>query len=598
MKTLDLLKGKIKNQAGQSALVMILVVVTVMLVVISSVGVLTYNDLKTIGNVVDSAQSYYTSESGIEDAVYRIANAKNYSTSYTLNVGTGSTQVDVSGPLTALVVTSNGNISSNYRKLEVGLGTTQSTTNVAFNYGVQVGFGGLEMANNSGVNGNVYSNGSITGSNGAFVTGTAIAANSPASTPDQINDTPSTPTNLIAFGNASSTQDAAQSFQVATTNLANNVQLYIRKVSTPGNLTVRITTDSGGNPSSTTVTSGSLSASSVTSSYGWVSVNFTSNPQLIAGVTYWLVLDGATNATRYYQWAANNTYANGQAKTGPYSAGPWNITSLDGYFKLYLGGITGTINSVLIGTGSTGDARAHTVNNSTIAGTNYCQTGSGNNKACNTSQADPTPQNFAISDANINQWKTEAEAGGVVSGNYTLNNGATASLGPTKITGNMVLDNNVTLTITGTVWVQGTITLSNNVIVKLDAGYGANGGVMLSDGYINLSNNTTFQGSGQAGSYFLLISTNDCNGTNSPTGQTCTSSNSAINVGNNVGAAVIYGSRGQVDVANNGGAKEITGYGIELENNATVTYESGLANTNFSSGPGGGFNINSWKEIE
>ena len=185
MKTLDLLKGKIKNQAGQSALVMILVVVTVMLVVISSVGVLTYNDLKTIGNVVDSAQSYYTSESGIEDAVYRIANAKNYSTSYTLNVGTGSTQVDVSGPLTALVVTSNGNISSNYRKLEVGLGTTQSTTNVAFNYGVQVGFGGLEMANNSGVNGNVYSNGSITGSNGAFVTGTAIDANSPASTPDR-----------------------------------------------------------------------------------------------------------------------------------------------------------------------------------------------------------------------------------------------------------------------------------------------------------------------------------------------------------------------------------------------------------------------------
>lgn len=577
---------------------MVIVILSVLLVMIASIGLLTYNDLKTIGNSVDSSQSYFTAEAGIEDAVYRIARGKQYTTNYSLTVGSGSTQVDISGPLSALVVTSKGNISSRYRKLEVNLGTTQSTTNISFNYGVQVGYGGLEMKNNSGVNGNVYSNGNITGSGGAFVTGTAIAANSPASSANQINDSPSTPTSLITFGNASSTQDAAQSFQVSTTNLANNVQLYIRKVSTPGNLTVRIVTDSGGNPSSTTMTSGSLSASSVTSSYGWVTVNFNSNPQLMAGTTYWLVLDGATNSSRYYQWAANNTYANGQAKTGPYSAGPWNSTSLDGYFKLYLGGLTGTISGVTIGTGSTGDARAHTVNNSTIAGTNYCQVGSGNNKACNTSQPDPTPQNFPISDANIDQWKTEAEAGGTINGDYTLTNGATASLGPTKITGNMNLSNNVTLTLTGTVWVQGTITLSNNIIVRLDPGYGANGGVMLSDGYISMGNNTIFQGSGQAGSYFLVISTNDCNGNNSPTGQTCTSSNSAIDVGNNVGAAIIYGSHGQVDVSNNGGGKEITGYGLELENNATVTYETGLASAVFSSGPGGGFQINSWKEIE
>jgi Tfp pilus assembly protein PilX len=588
----------IKKQTGQATLIMVIVIMAVLLIIVASIGLLTYNDLRTIGNSVDSSQSYFAAEAGVEDAVYRIARGKQYTTSYSLTVGSGSTQIDISGPLSALVVTSKGNISGRYRKLEVNLGTTQNTTNVAFNYGVQVGYGGLILNNNSGVNGNVYSNGNITGSNGAFVTGTAIAANSPSSSADQVNDAPATPTSLITFGNAASTQDGAQSFQVATTGPVNNVQMYLRKVSTPGNLTVRITTDSSGNPSSTTLTSATLSASSVTTSYGWVTVNFSSNPQLTAGVTYWLVLDGGNNSSRYYEWAANNTYANGQAKTGPYSGGPWNTTSLDGYFRMYLGGLTGLIDNVDVGTGSVGDARAHTINNSTIAGNNYCQVGSGNNKACNTSQSDPTTQSFPISDANIAQWKTEAEAGGVISGDYTLSNGATASIGPTKITGNMVLSNNVTLTITGTVWVQGTITISNNVIVRLDTGYGAAGGVMLSDGYINLSNNTSFQGSGQATSYFLLISTNDCDGTTSPTGLSCTTANSAIEVGNNVGSVVIYGSRGQVHLSNNAGAKEVTGYKLSLGNNAIVTYETGLASADFSSGPGGGFEISSWKEVE
>jgi hypothetical protein len=67
---------------------------------------------------------------------------------------------------------------------------------------------------------------------------------------------------------------------------------------------------------------------------------------------------------------------------------------------------------------------------------------------------------------------------------------------------------------------------------------------------------------------------------------------------NNVGTVIIYGSRGQVHLNNTAGAKEVTGYKIFLDNNASITYESGLANANFTSGPGGGFNIPSWKEIE
>lgn len=601
MNKLNLLRQQIKNQIGQSALIMVLVVVTVMLVVIASVGTLTYNDLKTIGNVVDSAQSYYTAESGIEDAVYRITNAKNYSTSYTLTVGSGSTQVNISGPLSALVVISNGDINNRFRKLEVGLGTIQSTTNVAFNYGVQVGYGGLVMSNNAGINGNVYSNGPISGSNGSFVTGTAFSATGTSAAADQVNDTPSTPSDSITFRNASSSQDFAQSFQVANTLPLNKFQFYIKKQGSPANATVRLVTNSGTSPSTTTLTTGTLTASGVGTSYAWIDVSMSSSVQLTAGVTYWVVIDNSTqSSSNYYIIGANANYTNGQAKVGQ-QGGTWNNTSpvgLDGYFKVFLGGTVGSINNVVIGTAGVGNAYANTVTNSNIAGSLYCQTGSGNNKACNISQPDPTPQDFPITDANIAQFKAEAEAGTTYSGNYTLINGASDTIGPMKITGNMNLSNNVTLTLTGTVYVQGTITLSNNVLVKLDVGYGTNGGVLIADGYINVSNNATFAGSGQAGSYMLVITTNDCTGVSSPTGLSCTGSNSAMSVGNNAGTVVMFAQKGQVEVSNNAGAKEITGYKLNLSNNAVVTYEVGLANADFSSGPGGGFKINSWKEIE
>ena len=45
-------------------------------------------------------------------------------------------------------------------------------------------------------------------------------------------------------------------------------------------------------------------------------------------------------------------------------------------------------------------------------------------------------------------------------------------------------------------------------------------------------------------------------------------------------------------------ADKVTKLTIHLGNNADVIYESGLVNLLFTSGPGGGFTIGSWQEIE
>jgi len=76
------------------------------------------------------------------------------------------------------------------------------------------------------------------------------------------------------------------------------------------------------------------------------------------------------------------------------------------------------------------------------------------------------------------------------------------------------------------------------------------------------------------------------------------SSTSAITLGNNAGAIVLYAANGTVNVSNNAGAKAINGHNIHLYNNAVINYESGLMNSNFVGGPSGSWNISNWEEVE
>ena len=75
-------------------------------------------------------------------------------------------------------------------------------------------------------------------------------------------------------------------------------------------------------------------------------------------------------------------------------------------------------------------------------------------------------------------------------------------------------------------------------------------------------------------------------------------SDTAISLHNNSDGAIFYASDGTIKVSQTASAKQLTGYAIELENNATITYESGLQMVNFSSGPSAGWIIQNWKEVQ
>jgi hypothetical protein len=550
------------------------------------IGIITpvVREFKIASANFDSKKSYFTAESGVEDVLYRIKNSMMVGSSEDLTIDDSSTTTTVTDISSShKEITSLGETGEVERRVFTSVDTG---VGASFSYGVLTGGGGFFMSNNSRINGSVYSNGNITGSETGGVktiTGSATAANSPTLAADQENGSGNPPYEII-FGKENASQDFAQSFQVSTTGEVSKAKFYIKKISTPSNITVRIVSNSSGSPSTTNLTTGTISSSGVSTNYGWVEVAFTTNPRLFSGTTYWLVLDSNYSSSKYYKIGLNNNgYANGTGKIGKYSS-TWNNTSpsgRDGFFKLYFGGLTGLINGITVGTGSVGNAYAHTVTNATIAGTNYCKTGSGNNKACDTSRDDPVPVVMPISEQNILDWKANAEESGIpYEGNYTVSTDNT--LGPKKITGNLNIEE--TLTISGTIWVQGNLLLSENSKINLAPEYGSSEGVLVVDGTITIDNNATFEGSGTDGSYVLALTTS--------------TSSAAVSLGQNAGAVALYASNGTILVDQNGTAKSLTGYYIRLAENAIITYDDGLANANFINSPSGSWNVSGWKETE
>lgn len=191
---------------------------------------------------------------------------------------------------------------------------------------------------------------------------------------------------------------------------------------------------------------------------------------------------------------------------------------------------------------------------------------------------------LAISQTQITQWKDEAISGGTTT-DYTLVEGQQDYLGPKKIEGDMTLQDQAQLFMTGTIWVTGKITIQNSAQLKLDeVSYGSLSGVIISDGEVILQDAGKAIGTGQSGSYLLLIST--------------ASDDSAIIIQNNFEADILFTQNGWITIQDTVAVRELSGYGIHLKNNAEVIYEIGLEDASFSTGPGGSWEVASWREIE
>ena len=621
---------KDEKNKGVALLMAIFTILFVTTIISGSFVVITVNSAKRIRNTDNSVQGYYIAESGMEDIVYRIKSGKNYTNNYVIGVGFGTSTIAVSTENTVHTIQVSGSSNNRFRKIETILQV--NTSGVEFHYGVQVGDGGLEMENNTIIQGSVYSNGSViaTGAGGggsncsshACIIGDVFVAAAVAATPDQEWTTTSSD---FEVGKDESQQDVAQSFSPTIDDDLTQVSFYIRKVGNPSDATIRINKDKNGRPgekNGDVLATGSLQASLVGTSYAWIDISLSSNPTLDDNKTYWIIIDTNNNVNNYYEWALDTTdgYPNG---TGKYN-NDW--TNKDGWinaggdlnFRAWLGGVDKVLDNIKV----SGYASAHSILNSEIGGdadgftlidstvtgnahfdsiTDCTITGNAdyNTKTnCAVTGTETTPTNppadvpplgLPISQGLIDDWVLDAEAGGTYIGDYSPPGGSTVSLGPIKITGDLLLENNQTLIVTGTIYVQGEIQIDNNGTIQLDPSYGTRSGVVFSDGFIHIKNNGVFQGSGEEGSYIMFMSLESAGAGHH---------GSSIDVHNSGSGIIFYAPFGMVWLHQNLTVTEIVGYKVHLENNSEIIYEQGLENAQFSAGPSASRNVNYWREIE
>lgn len=572
------------TQSGFAIVTVLLFFLIISIVILTGITTPLAYQVRNSNDLLKARQGFVAAESLNEDALYRLNTGHSLPANLVLPFTTATATASVIDVGGVKQITSQGFSGSSARTSRASFSLGDGAS---FNYGLQTGVGGIQMSGGATIYGNVYANGDITGSGGPIITGTAISASISNPIPDQTNEGSTTPSYSITFGTSSVREDFGQAFQVSTTSQVTEVSLYMRKVGAPSNATVRIVSNSSGSPSNTTLASATLSSSLVGSStYGWVTIPFTSPVSLSIGTTYWLVVDAGNNASNYYIMAAtSNNYANGDAKVGRMN-NSWLVTSpttLEGYFKLYVGGDRGLISGVTIGSGGVGNATAHTVNNSTVAGTIYCTNGTGNNKSCNTSYIDPSQSAFPISDANITEWKSDA-TNGTNRGTWSIGGStATSTGGAMKITGNLTVNAGGILTVDGTLYVTGNLDLSGGGRIQLASSYGNTSGIIVVDGTISLSGGSVATGNGNTGSHILLVSTN--------------TSSSAISAAGGTGSVVLVALNGTVEFSGGTGAKSVVAKQMVMTGGATLTYDSGLADLTFSSGPSGAWNVESWQEV-
>ncbi len=199
------------------------------------------------------------------------------------------------------------------------------------------------------------------------------------------------------------------------------------------------------------------------------------------------------------------------------------------------------------------------------------------NTHCHPGSPVPSIKPMPITAEDISRWTASAKEGG----EQSSINGCIATLGPKKINGFVKITNNCTTTVKTPVWITGDLELDNGAVMNLDSSYGINSGVIVVNGKIKLSNNGRLQGSGSQGSYMMGLSTLDSK----------TSGVVAIEADNGSISSILYAGDGIILLKNNASLQEVTGWKIQLDNNATIEYKSGLADQFFSSGPSGSYSV-------
>lgn len=261
---------------------------------------------------------------------------------------------------------------------------------------------------------------------------------------------------------------------------------------------------------------------------------------------------------------------------------------------------------------ATGSVYANTIQDTSADGDAFYNVDGGGNSIAGTTTSPATNQpliDLPLSTTTIQEWKDAIVNYGTtitaadplcLGGTYVLD--ISTTIGYLKVECNLAIQDTgggVTITLDGPIWVEGNLSFTSGPIIRADSSLGRlstqfivdNESNRTTSSKIEIRNSTDFYGSGDDRSYIMLLSANES--------ASLGGAETAIDVAQKAnGDVLVYAADGTVDIGNNIDLREVTGYKIQVSNGSSVTYESGLANLLFTSGPGGGYVIESWRQTE
>jgi len=177
------------NQKGQIIVIAILFLVFILLTTLAMFG-LTGFFWRNATKGLYKEQALNLAEAGVDKAIWKLnETGGSYPGEENTALGNGTFTADINDiSFVIKEIVSTGyvpNAQNPQAKKTVKIRTGLGTSTISFRYAVQVGSGGLDMANSAVVDGNVYSNGNITGSGSSRIEGDAYAVGT-ISSPDPL----------------------------------------------------------------------------------------------------------------------------------------------------------------------------------------------------------------------------------------------------------------------------------------------------------------------------------------------------------------------------------------------------------------------------
>lgn len=181
---------------------------------------------------------------------------------------------------------------------------------------------------------------------------------------------------------------------------------------------------------------------------------------------------------------------------------------------------------------------------------------------------------------NYDFWKNQANKNNdpiTCNPKCTISNSTT--IGPKKYIGDLEITNNAYVTLNGPVYVTGNFSMSQGeTTLKLADAFGSNNTVLIIDGLASLTQGGKFEPTtANPKGYIMLVTTS--------------TSDQALTLSQSGATAIFYALEGGAELSQSANVTSLVAYKLTMTQSSTLSYDTGLADAQFTTGPGGSWQV-------